>query len=601
MIEQNTSPRGGPSIRLNEVTLQQFKAFFGQTTIRFKPITLIFGANSAGKSSIIHSLLLLHQLQQQTAGGLPHDVRFTALGGDAVDLGGYPHYAYRHTARLPVVLSTSLTIENVWSRRNTPEFKMIHYHDPTLTTGTETVIFSDTDLAGHQPVVMTHTRLNEDALCSTAMRGRTDERRISGDEELHYSAHPIFTSYFKEKYLLLIEELEERFQQYFLENREKLHFVSQIFSELKTSTEHLDLFTLTHINYEDKTRDFRMFRWTDPGAQITYNGISPAERLTRTALYRVITRYPHVTKLCDEATVEKILAPQLKAMQHVQILMNNESPLFGGLLHSSVFMQTSFLNTLRYIGPLRKIPSRYFSNADDTKLSIVDGTLAWEQLSLNPALVTLINKKLIMLRMAYKLKTQQPSNSYLIDKKYMDQHLEMLGDAHQLPPETLSELTKKIRQKLAVKSGKPHIELVDLHSNTIVSHRDVGIGVSQVLPILVNAYAETNATICIEQPELHLHPRLQGDLADVFIETTIGSEQNNSYIIETHSEAIIRRLMRRVREGKISKDDISIVYVEAGSEGSTVTHIHIDDDGDLVDEWPNGFFEEGFRDNMAGR
>jgi predicted ATPase len=90
-------------------------------------------------------------------------------------------------------------------------------------------------------------------------------------------------------------------------------------------------------------------------------------------------------------------------------------------------------------------------------------------------------------------------------------------------------------------------------------------------------------------------------LADLFIETSVESEQNNTYIIETHSEHIIRRLMRRVREGKISKDDISIVYVEAGSEGSTVTQIHLDDDGDLIDEWPNGFFEDGFRDHLAGR
>ena len=59
--------------------------------------------------------------------------------------------------------------------------------------------------------------------------------------------------------------------------------------------------------------------------------------------------------------------------------------------------------------------------------------------------------------------------------------------------------------------------------------------------------------------------------------------------------------MRRVREGKISKDDISIVYVEPGPNGSTVTPIRMDEDGDLIDEWPNGFFEEGFRDHLAGR
>jgi predicted ATP-dependent endonuclease of OLD family len=260
-----------------------------------------------------------------------------------------------------------------------------------------------------------------------------------------------------------------------------------------------------------------------------------------------------------------------------------------------------FLESLRYIGPLRSIPSRTFSSAEDTNLHAFDGTLAWELLTYRPALTKRINRTLKSLQMAYALKVKQPALDYAINQKSMDDYLKMFEDAGELTIEHIVTTAKKLRAKLVQQTDKPRIELRDLHTDTIVSHRDVGVGVSQVLPILVSCYAETNATICIEQPELHLHPRLQGDLADVFIETAITGDQQNAYIIETHSEHIIRRLMRRVREGKISKDDISIVYVEAGSEGSTVTQIHLDDDGDLIDEWPNGFFEEGFRDDMAGR
>ena len=63
------------------------------------------------------------------------------------------------------------------------------------------------------------------------------------------------------------------------------------------------------------------------------------------------------------------------------------------------------------------------------------------------------------------------------------------------------------------------LTMIDRRSNTIVSHRDVGIGVSQVLPVLVSAYSSWNKIIAIEQPEIHLHPALQADLADVFIQS----------------------------------------------------------------------------------
>ena len=86
--------------------------------------------------------------------------------------------------------------------------------------------------------------------------------------------------------------------------------------------------------------------------------------------------------------------------------------------------------------------------------------------------------------------------------------------------------------------------LIDKRTSTLVSHRDVGIGVSQVLPVLVSAYAAKNNLLAIEQPEIHLHPALQAELGDVFLESALGGG-GNTFLIETHSEHLLLRIMRR--------------------------------------------------------
>ena len=149
--------------------------------------------------------------------------------------------------------------------------------------------------------------------------------------------------------------------------------------------------------------------------------------------------------------------------------------------------------------------------------------------------------------------------------------------------------------------------LVDIRKNTVVTHRDVGIGISQVLPVLVMAYASKSKLLAMEQPEIHLHPALQAELGDAFIESALG-ERQNTFILETHSEHLILRLMRRMREtyqGKetglppITPDDISVLYVEPDGARSIVREMPLNELGELVKSWPGGFFEEGLREQIG--
>jgi predicted ATPase len=124
----------------------------------------------------------------------------------------------------------------------------------------------------------------------------------------------------------------------------------------------------------------------------------------------------------------------------------------------------------------------------------------------------------------------------------------------------------------------------------------LGTGISQVLPIVVASNYDSLGLICIEQPELHLHPRFQVELADLFLE----ARDKHSFLIETHSEHIVLRLLRRIRESSkaktdkniVSLDDISVVYLSPSPDGTIAERLAITTDGDFEHDWPHGFFDE---------
>lgn len=128
-------------------------------------------------------------------------------------------------------------------------------------------------------------------------------------------------------------------------------------------------------------------------------------------------------------------------------------------------------------------------------------------------------------------------------------------------------------------------------ANSLHDLTHVGVGVSQVLPILVLALlAEADSTLIFEQPELHLNPKVQTRLADFFFSMTILKKQ---CIVETHSEYLINRLRYQVAKGQddsISKN-ILMYFVEKEAESSTYKKVTINKYG-VIEDWPKGFFDE---------
>lgn len=161
------------------------------------------------------------------------------------------------------------------------------------------------------------------------------------------------------------------------------------------------------------------------------------------------------------------------------------------------------------------------------------------------------------------------------------------------------------------------ITLRDVARRIDVEPAEIGVGVSQLLPVVVAALDLSSRFVAVEQPELHVHPRLQTGLGDLFaFGVAPAAEQpalfddmpataipnGRTFLIETHSEHLALRLLRRIREANEGEADpdaptvtpamLSINYALPGEAGLTLVRLRVDETGEFLDRWPDGFFAE---------
>jgi len=242
-------------------------------------------------------------------------------------------------------------------------------------------------------------------------------------------------------------------------------------------------------------------------------------------------------------------------------LRNSQNPfagIFASLLATSsrsLFEELS-TNQINHVSPLRAFPQRYYlldKTIQHKQLNALDGTELAEILKNNPSITKNINR--------------------LFAKYNIAIDVEKVND---------------IIHKIIVTQNSVRLELTD-----------VGFGISQVLPILVQAHlSPKNSLTIIEQPEIHLHPNMQAWLTDALID--IALSQNKKFLIETHSEALIRRVRLRILDSKsaLSEEDVKIYHLHrAEDKGRTVLEeIPISADGDI--KWPLNFMDAEISDTL---
>lgn len=142
------------------------------------------------------------------------------------------------------------------------------------------------------------------------------------------------------------------------------------------------------------------------------------------------------------------------------------------------------------------------------------------------------------------------------------------------------------RISVSTKSGAVQItdSVTRISSNLI----DVGYGASQAIPVIAACLQGGVGPLFVEQPEIHLHPRAQGELGDLLCATSI----HRQVVVETHSPRIINRARILIAQGKLDPKHVVVNFVNRTKSGSIFTTIPILQNGDFGVEWPEGFFDE---------
>ncbi len=610
--------------RLQALRVGNFKAFADSQRIPLKPITLIFGPNSAGKSSFIHSLALAHEAQfgREKRSLARMDVHHTDVGGSAIDLGGFRQYVHRGQLNKRVEWGAELKVSALAQGKDQ---RLAQLLSPVSSVALNIALGIE---------------LDDQDRPKPGAEPRVDSIEITADgaELLRMSRRPATVRSDAHAGHLRLDRLAS--------DHAVFRQVLKAIVEAQTTSE------------EMRPEDF-------DGANEAIASLLPE------LVVRVEQFFPSSVELpkTDGGDVSPVsmLFPVSRGNRKEDIAQAVRFVLprtLNDLIKGLADALADDLKQLQYLGPLRSFPPRHLAFAEHEDANwYAGGGYAWDVVRKDSIVRAQVNEWLgaDKMKTKYQLKVLDyyssdslpgrlesaivnryhamykhaleqgpdgfPDHSDVVatafeygqsvaeqmdeadlqyEQTFSKHEIEMLENPARLQDPHLEAafLADHIDQHTATDSRlrAPMTELVlfDERTKTVVTHRDVGIGISQVLPVLVAAYGSQGKLIAMEQPEIHLHPALQAELGDVFIEAALG-ERKNTFILETHSEHLILRLMRRIREGKISPDDIGVVFVEPLAHGSRFVELRIDEEGDFIDEWPGGFFEESFHEKFGGR
>jgi energy-coupling factor transporter ATP-binding protein EcfA2 len=547
---------------LKAIEIENFKAFGDRTRIELAPITLIYGQNSAGKSSILQVLNLLKQTHESRESGAPLLPRAEA---GIVDLGSFREMLFDHDAARTLRIGIEVTADGERMPRGMWDRFMGHSQPEALGIQLSFGLARNSQEVG----------LNEFSVAVGSLTSR-------------------FASF--ETRPLTDKEAREMFRMPWNVTRRRSagrrqHAVAAVCEWVATSPDVWDPVHRAWLNkraeihklLSQRPADEMIHFWQFARETLSDEAMSERDRDLQGAFAKAKDFYSQPFSL--ESFIDRMSQgwrgtllgldgfvpiggigrghewlPELELAQ-----MRHRKPLslpmkdVAGIATLGGRLLEDALESLFPMGPFRRPPERWYIFTGTSPKDVgYKGDHLPDLLFRRPELVDHANRWLKKLDIGYRL------------------HVRPIGADY-------SDLFE--------------VRLVDTRRNgeVEVGLSDVGFGISQILPFLVQSLASTNQIISIEQPEVHIHPRLQADLGELLAEC-VGKTFNHQFLIETHSEHLVLRLQKLIRAQRLKPTDVSIVFVERGHSGSRVKRLHLNERGEFVDEWPGGFFPERLRE-----
>ncbi len=558
---------------MSEISFKNFKAF-GQKEQSFsnKPITLVYGANSVGKSSLLHAMLYKENLLSN--GEI--DLKKSNFAGDEIDFGGFDNFIHKHEDDRKIEYSFS------FSNQETIEFILQKWitvgHSINYLDEYENMEDIDKDRAAYYTFPLHYSHIKsfidypekftqyiskansfninplinikdlQNSLNLYGIKTIDITISISKDNSLYKFLKKIKIYFNSELYMIVTVGEDTGFDEFktnpygsnlFLEINENSSFTKRILSVLNYKD-------VKNLHYKLKGNN----KWI-------YNNVFKRNNQQMTSLYNIIHSYKNEKNIWD---------------------------VLGGIAMLVIdTVDKSERNSIQYFSPLRFYPKR-----ED---------MIYNKYETNQENKSANSSKYFWQKIMKDEKTISGLNSWLGNKDKLKSNYRLCVDKYYKIND------KNDIENLEKKDYMAQLKFIDLRTNIPVYPKDMGLGISQSLPIIASCLALKKTKIFIEQPELHLHPSLQCEIADEFIKSH--NENGNRFFIESHSEHLLLRIMKRLKqssEGKISKDDplfispkdICLLYVDSDGDDTYVQELRLSENGKLLDRWPNGFFEEGY-------
>ena len=576
------------------IAIENFKGIRERVEIKLRPITLLFGANSAGKSSILHALHYAVELFERHNA----DAYQTVTGGPQLNLGGFANIVHGHDLN-----------STIWLKFNLKDSEDL---------------LASMDEVDFDHVVYEHLQLRELEWTIYQFAQPTDEGSVEiGVRWDFISGQPhiaIYRLYFRDRILAEITS-EPHARRVYLSQLDLAHPVLNRFSDVdvrgdeeRAATPLSDLVpipdeSLLSVCLRDSMQWFQRISGGNPNSPDKSTFL-----LFEDATCALPEPGSKSLRLCLKSRDDVFGSDELVNAELDEQLESGEcewgrtqdiahSTAFGltRLLFDPVEVVRKSLGGFRYLGPIREVTQRnHVPSRIGERERWASGVAAWDLLA------TSSEKFIDSVSQWLGDEDRLNSGFHLRLKRFKELDLSDPLVVQLLTGRAFDEAEVDAKLDLSKVPTKSRVLIVPRDDSIELSPSDVGIGISQVVPVIITALDGSSRFIAIEQPELHLHPRLQAEIADLFLEAV--KHRNHQFLIETHSEHCILRLQRRIRETTkgTSPDDRSlmsediVVYHVSSEDGCTrLRRIDVDKNGEFVQPWPDDFFEIDFYERFG--